>query len=165
MKVTSLEKFHDLVAELGILIAPADVDRLYAALVPPESTHTFIAAYCEAYKPRYKTNPVMDGVASGTAKRLVKDLGVAKAVALVECYLKMNDSFFIARRHNLMTFAQNLNAVQVFLDTHKTVTQTELRQQDRRQANINAFGDLLEESRAQHQAAQSGSHSDSHGHD
>jgi hypothetical protein len=85
----------------------------------PLKADAFIARYCDSWKERYKTqkNPAITGKIAGIAKRLVKDLGVERATALVEAYLEMEDSWFLKKRHGLVEFEQNLNAVIQFHET------------------------------------------------
>ena len=82
----------------------------------------FIAAYCRAYKARRNHNPVMTGQNQGIAKRLVKDLGKDKAVALVQVYMQMNDSWFETRSYNLVTFKDNLDKVARYMETGQTTS-------------------------------------------
>ena len=89
---------------------------------PDNTTQALIAKYCEAYKARYGVNPPIGGKQAGLARRLVKDLGAVRAIALVETYLRMQDAFFLKRRHDLATFEANLNAVTIFEKTGQTIT-------------------------------------------
>lgn len=73
----------------------------------------FVSSYCEAFKKRYTTNPIVDGRSSGIAKRIVKSLGLPKAKALVESYLTMNDQWFITKGHDLQTFEGSLNKIEM----------------------------------------------------
>lgn len=98
-----------------------------------------IATYCEAYKAKYTTNPVIDGRASGTAVRILKDVPLEKAQNLIKCYLEMNDQWFITRGHDLITFEQNLNKVEVFAQTGKRVSFEMAKRVDNAQSNRSAF--------------------------
>jgi hypothetical protein len=106
----------------------------------------FIRTYCDAFKARYGTNPQIIGVDAGIAKRLVKDLGLPKAKALVETYLGMTDAWFLERRHDLKTFANNLQKIVVALETGYNPSKKETNAMERRGTNINAFKRLLDES-------------------
>lgn len=88
----------------------------------------FIAAYCEAFRSRYGTNPPVTGKDAGIAKNIVKGVGIVRAKGLVETYLGMNDAFYLMKRHDLGTLVTNLNAVTVKHDTGGGITRTEARQ-------------------------------------
>lgn len=103
-----------------------------------ESVREFIARYCEEFRNRYGSNPDITGKDAGIAKRLVKDLGIARALALARAYVEMNDSFFLTKRHDLVTFESNLKAIAVKLDTGQSVNRTQARQQETRDANVEA---------------------------
>lgn len=104
-----------------------------------------IAHYCDCFRERYKTNPQIMGQDAGTAKRLVKDMGLTRSKDLITTYLQINDGYFINRRHDLKTFAANVSKVKVAHDTGKSITQREAAQADRRETTKNAFARLLEE--------------------
>src|SRR3990167_3210906 len=106
---------------------PSEMSEVASAPRAP-AVQEFIASYCEAFKGRYGTNPPMMGKAAGISKRLVTDIGAARACELVRTYLAMNDQFFVLRRHDLATFESNLNAVAVKLDTGRSVTRHEAQQ-------------------------------------
>ena len=79
--------------------------------------HEFIKAYCDEYKARYGSNPVINGKAAGIAKRVVKDIGLPKAIRMIQTYVAMNDSWFVTRAHNLITFEDNLDKVARMMET------------------------------------------------
>lgn len=92
------------------------------AIVLEARTQPLVAAYCEAFKARYGTNPPIMGKDSGLLKNVVRSLGLPRSKELIRTYLAMNDAFFLKRRHDIATFALNLNAVAVKADTGQTVT-------------------------------------------
>jgi hypothetical protein len=100
-----------------------------------------IAAYCDAFRARYGTAPTITGKDAGIASRLAKDLGQTKAIDLIGAYLSMNDPFFLTKRHDLPTFATNLNAVTVKLMTG--VGSGANRAEARSNANQNALADYV----------------------
>ena len=102
-----------------------------------------IGRYCELFKAKYGTNPMIRGVDSGTAKRIIKDIGRIKALALIEAYFTMPDSYFLRRRHDLKVFETNLNPIAIFHDTGKVITRQEANQAENRLTNANAFAKML----------------------
>lgn len=108
-----------------------------------QNAGAFFATYCEAWKTRYGTNPIIRGKEAGIAKRLAGDLGTEKASELALTFLRMNDAWFIQRRHDLTTFEQSINAVKQFHDTGATVTRSQARNQEMNDSNTQAVKDYL----------------------
>lgn len=100
-----------------------------------------IAAYSEAFKARYNTNPLLDGKARGCVKRLVLDegLGISRIIDLVQSYLQMNDAWFLTKNHDLSTFEANLNKVSTFDKTGLQVNRTIAQQLEKQQASDDLF--------------------------
>jgi len=112
-----------------------------------------IEVYCETFKARYQTYPIMQGPNAGTAKSLAKtSLGLDHILDLIREYLRMNDSWFLTNKHCLPVLINKLNQVEVSLKTGKALTQGEIRQIDRKQTNLNAFAGLIAEAEAKEQA-------------
>lgn len=88
----------------------------------------FIARYCEVYKAKYSTNPVIDGRASGVAKRVTGAIGENRAIELIEAFLEMSDQWFVKKKHDLFTFEQNLNGIELFAKTGKQITNNQAQQ-------------------------------------
>lgn len=117
-------------------------EKISGAASEGSGVREFIGTYCELWKARYKTNPEMGGKPAGIATRLVKNLGAKRACELVEAYLEMNDSWFVQNRHDLPTLEAKIQAVVIYADTGKTITQGELRQADKAQTNHNVWESL-----------------------
>lgn len=81
------------------------------------NTASFIGAYVNAYKKRYGTAPEINGFAAGTAKRIVRDLGIQKACELVQVYLQVEDVWFKKMHYDLFTFEKSLNKISLALNT------------------------------------------------
>lgn len=98
-----------------------------------------VATYCEEWKKRYKSNPTMGGKDIGSLQRLLKDHGLPRAQILVTAYLKMSESFFIRKRHNVMTLSQNIASVGHFADSGQLVTNGSAKSMER----AAEYGDLM----------------------
>lgn len=96
----------------------------------PEGTSLAIQTYCDAWHARYSTSPIITGKAAGQIKQLVKDLGSAKAIDLINAYLDMPDQWFITKRHDIPTLITNLNSVGQFMDTGRLITRKDTQQVD-----------------------------------
>lgn len=83
-------------------------------------TREIIGHYCEEFKKRYGVNPLVDGIASGTFKRLTvgkNRVPLDRLRELVTAYFKMNETWFVTKRHDPVTLAQNLNTISVFIQS------------------------------------------------
>lgn len=79
------------------------------------ATAKLVAAYCDAYKERHGSFPVVDGKAAGIARNLLRTLSLERAQDLVQAYLQMDTPWFRTRGWALDTLAQNLNVVALSL--------------------------------------------------
>lgn len=85
-----------------------------------------IAAYAEAFKERYKTNPPIGGKESGMLKRLTAEFGADRMITLIWNFLQMNDQWFLTKQHSVDVFASNLNKIVVKADTGVEMTKREI---------------------------------------
>lgn len=98
---------------------------------PIDNVQEFIAFFCDAWKARYKHHPKMSGQSIGALKTILKDFGNMRARAMVQGFIKMNDAFFIKRRHDPMTLKQNVMAVGHYVDSGDFITKDDARQAER----------------------------------
>lgn len=143
------ERFSELCLKYGV---SSDQTELFyvefkSLIEPPKETNQLIQAYCDAFKIRWGTYPAINGKATGIAKRLVKDLGLERAISLIETYLKMDDYTFQMRRHDLATFEMNLNAVLVKQQTGRGVTSLQARSSEQADGNLAVMKSYLEKKR------------------
>lgn len=84
-----------------------------------ESIAPFIGSYVAAFQKRYgpDARPMLDGKAVGLAKTIVRDVGLAKAVELVQVFLQLDDPWFLKKTYDLSTFRENLNKVSLAATT------------------------------------------------
>lgn len=109
----------------------------------PAGTSALIAHFVEAYPSRYGEKPVIDGPAAGAAKRIVKAVGLGESRRLVDGFLRMDDGWFVTKRHTLQVLADNMNAVKQFLATGVQVTATAIRQAERATHNRSVAKEYL----------------------
>lgn len=145
--------FHEIVQDHSVLVPQHVIDSIYIKVISivednpagPNAAQRIIATYAAAYKQRYGTNPAIGGLEMGIAKSLVKDMTVEALQPLIGVYLQMDDAYFRSRYHDLTTFKGNLNKIKVRHETGRSVTQTEVRTDDRAEANKNAARNYLED--------------------
>lgn len=82
---------------------------------PSSGAKALIATYCEAYKGRHGSYPIIDGKAAGTARNLLRALPLERAQDLVQAYLQMDTPWFKTRGWSLDTLTSNLNTVALAL--------------------------------------------------
>lgn len=70
-----------------------------------------ITSYCDSFKRRYLANPTLDPKDVGQIQRLCRAYGADKLSTMVQVYVQMEDPWFLKKKHDLTTFAQNLNKV------------------------------------------------------
>lgn len=95
-------------------------------------TKLFIAKYCELFKTKYGTNPIINGKTSGIAKRLSESLSAEKAELFLQAFFALPDALLHKNRHPLNQFELKLNEITVFANTGKFTTQTQAYNQDKK---------------------------------
>lgn len=101
--------------------APAD------AASPVPFGRDLVAHYCETYRSRYGTNPIIKPQDGKALKTLGENLGGEKAKQLITSYLSMNNAWFVTKAHDITTMLQNLNQIQNFVATGQVVTLADAR--------------------------------------
>lgn len=81
-----------------------------------------IATYFEVYRTRYSTDPVIKPADAKNLKSFGESNGREKTKELLAAYLKMQNSWFITKSHDLATFLSNLNQIKNFVATGQVVT-------------------------------------------
>lgn len=96
-----------------------------------------VAAYFDAYRNRYGSDPVLKAQDGKALKNFGERVGEAKAKEMLEAYLRMNHAWFITKAHDLTTFLQNLNQVSNFISTGSVVTAADARNAENADALTN----------------------------
>lgn len=147
MKLT-LNQLEDASMTLGLGLSPKQIADLYSVILTaeakkPAGINDLIGRYCELWSAKYGEKTPVTGKMRGAAKNLVSDLGLPRALDLVDVYFKMTDRFFVDSRHDLSIMLLRINAVA----TGKSLSQSQI-QQAERQSNVQsqleriASGDL-----------------------
>lgn len=90
-----------------------------------------VGYYCELFKERHGSAPVVRGKESGILKNLLKDISENELRRLLLAYFAMPNSNFIQKRHELGIFSVSIQAIKVFADSGKFMTMTAVRDTDR----------------------------------
>lgn len=93
-----------------------------AALSAAALKRDAIGRYHELWAERYHDRAPLMPVDFKKLKDLSANLGAEKAIALIESYFAMPDSWFVTKRHDVQSLMSNLAKVQHFAATGSTVT-------------------------------------------
>lgn len=120
---------------------PEKKKQRQAVPVAPDGTNLVIAAYCDAWKSRYKADraPPIEPRHAKNLKSILAQVGMDRAIKLVQAYLAMPDQWFVTKRHDLGTFLANLTSVTHFVETGKVITRRETQQLDAMTTNQNTL--------------------------
>lgn len=110
-----------------------------------EKANRFIAAYCERFKLRWKTNPVIKGKEAGIAKRLTKEIPETKQELYLDAFFALPDAWLVKAKHPLSAFDLKLNEVSVFAETGNFHTQRQVRQADDSATNALLLAEIRRE--------------------
>lgn len=143
------EEFTELCTELGLMIPQYDVERLYAALSKKlkwkgkakevTATNVVIAAYFDAYRERFGSDPMKDPVAMSRLKAIVKLEGAEKIAPLMRTYLNMRDQYFETKGYDLGTFCMNITKIARFHDTGQMTTRKAAQSAESHQGTVGAI--------------------------
>lgn len=95
----------------------------------------FIAAYCQRFKQRWGTSPVIMGVEAGAAKRIAKTMSLEKFEKYLEAFFTMPDAWLVKNKHRLATFESKLNEIVVFEQSGSFITNKQAHQADEMASN------------------------------
>ncbi len=90
----------------------------------------FLIRYCELFKDRYGTNPVIDGKSTGFAKSYNKTFSKEKSEKYLQAFFKLPDALLVKAKHPLNLFSMKLNEITVFAESGNFTTQTQARNLD-----------------------------------
>lgn len=94
-----------------------------------------VGVFCREYKRRYGTSYRVTGKDVQAIKRILKDLGKPVFEKVCVAYVDMPDPWFVTRRHDVITLESNIAKVSQFEQSGKNITQTQIREMDRRATN------------------------------
>jgi len=83
----------------------------------PDGMDHVISSYCNAFKSRYKVNPLMTPKDIAQVRQIIKSVGYDRAITAVQVYCQMDDPWFKKKNHDLQTLIGNMQKVLVALNT------------------------------------------------
>lgn len=93
-------------------------------------TRDFVAVYCENFKLRWGTNPVIGGKQSGIARRISQEMTLDRFKILIKAYFEMPDSWLQKTKHPLEGFERKLNEIVVWSERGDFTTMRQVREND-----------------------------------
>lgn len=114
----------------------------------PAPTNEVWQAYAEAYRIRYKADPIRNAMVNGQLAQLVGRLGADEAPAVAEFYLTHKNRFYVEKMHPVGLLLSDAEKLRTEWATGRQVTATQANQADKTQANFNAFAPLIAEAQA-----------------
>ena len=104
--------------ENAIIESPPAGAQLSAAADTPD----LIGRYYELWRDKYHARAPLLPQDHKKLKDLARGLGAEKAIAIVEAFFEMPDSWFISKRHDVQSLMSNLAKVQHYVSTGKVIT-------------------------------------------
>lgn len=95
-----------------------------------QKTKSFIASYCDRFKFRYGSAPVIQGKDAGIAKRIAQSIGEEKMELYLDAFFSMPDAWLVKTKHPLGAFETKMNEIVVFANTGNFTTQRQANQSD-----------------------------------
>ena len=107
------------------------------------------AAYANAYEERYDVPPVRNAKSNAIVDQLVKRLGASEAPAVAAFYCRVAKWSYVEAKHPLTLLLRDAEGIRTEWVTNRPGTRTEAQAADRKQANTNTFGKMIEEAEQQ----------------
>lgn len=105
-------------------------------------------AYSVAYAKRYGQPPVRNARVNSQMSNFVKCIGAQDAPQVAAFFLTHNNSFYVTKGHAVGILLSDAEKLRTEWATGRRTTQTDARQQDKRQGLANSFAPLIEEAEA-----------------
>lgn len=135
-KGTENSVVKDLNAESETKIPEVLVEEKVAHASPAANIgKNLVAVYCDLWKTRYGSNPPLRAQDTRSLKSIGEENGFDRTVELLEVFLRMNEDWFLKKRHDLATFANNLTAVAQYSKSGRVITKQDLNTFERKVSN------------------------------
>lgn len=105
------------------------------------------AVYTEAFRNRYKIEPVRNATTNGQMAQFVKRIGEEEAPSVAAFYVRHNDSYFVREMHGTGPLLAKAEALRAQWASGQRVTSTSAYQMDKTQTNGDVFAGLIAEAR------------------
>lgn len=104
--------------------------------------------YREAYRERYRTEPVENAKVRSQLCQLVDRVGVEAAPEVAAFYVRHNGAWYVKNMHQIEWLVRDCEKLHTEWVTGATMTDTKARQTDRTAANAGVWGGLIAEAEA-----------------
>ncbi len=103
--------------------------------------------FADAYRTRYKTDPVRNARVYAQLSQLVKRIGQEAAPEVAAFYVRHNDQFYVRARHSVGLLLRDAEGLHTQWKTGQLVTSAQARKIDETQGRVNVFQELINERR------------------
>jgi len=114
------------------------------ATEPSEGTEVW-AAYSDAYRYRYRVEPVRNARANANCKDLVKRLGKNEAIQVVQFYLGHNHSWYVQKSHAIGLCLADAESLHTQMLTNNQVTSSQAQKLDKGSEQAAIFAKVTRE--------------------
>lgn len=111
-------------------------------------TNAVWRAYAAAYEKRWTVPPQRNRTVNGQLAQFITRIPAAEAPEVAAFYVQSNRHFYVLHKHPVSVLLKNAESLRTEWATGQSGTETEARQIDRTQGNLNSFAPLLAEARA-----------------
>ncbi len=118
-----------------------------AAAVAP--TADVWRAYSGAYADRYGAEPVSNATVNGQLAQFVKRLGADEAPAVARFYVGHQGRYYVQQMHGIGPMLKDAEKLRTEWATGKQMTHAGAVMADKTQTNLNAFGQMIADAKAQ----------------
>jgi hypothetical protein len=105
-------------------------------------------AYSDAYRTRYGVDPTRNASVNAQIGRFVSLVPAEDAPAIAAFYVEHNRRYYVEKQHPAKLLMQDAEGLRTEWLTGRKTTETEARQADRTQTNLNVWGKLIAEAEA-----------------
>lgn len=105
-------------------------------------------SYSEAYRERYRTEPVHNATVNAQMAQFVRRLGVDESPHVARFYVGHQNAYYVRNMHTVGNMLNDAEKLRTEWATKTQMTATRAQQIDKTQTNLSAFAPMLEEARA-----------------
>lgn len=106
----------------------------------PDAVVNLVQVYCDEWRAKTGKSPSITGKDAGMLSRLGKDLGAARATALIKAYFAMPNAYYFRRGYPVSLLSTDLSAIQQFEATGKVVTGAVVHELEKRVDKVQGTG-------------------------
>lgn len=111
----------------------------------PENSRAAWEAYGEAFKQRWKTDPLRNARVNSQMAQFLKRVPADEAPEIIRFYVFHNKAFYVEKQHPIGLLLQDAESIRTQWATQRQVTRRDAQSAENKQSVYNAFAGLLKE--------------------